>query len=438
MGTMTAQAVTRYVPDEYLTIQAAIDAAVYGDTVQVGAGTYFENITLANGVRLIGEVVGVDPNNTIIDANNSGSVVTSLDCDPNTVLEGFTLTNGKGTWNMAMQSNGGGVYCLDSGLIIRNCTFSSNVAVLGRGGGIYCRGSSPKLINCTFNANYAYDGGGVFCGGESHPELVNCTFIANTADYGGGMSCVWGSNPSITGCTFTGNSADYGGGGISGGSDSNPSVTNCILWGNLPEQIAANASVTYSDVQGGWEGEGNIDEDPLFVSEANDDYHLQFGSPCIDAGDPNYIAEPEETDLDGNERIINGIVDMGAYEANPIEANLRMLPRVINRRNRMRYIFAIVRLPKEIERDDIESDEPLVLYPGEIEAKRQHILGGRGRRKSDVQILGFFDKADFTAAVPENGRVEVNVAGRVKTGRYFYGTDEIRVVDRRNGRSGRK
>jgi len=86
-------------------------------------------------------------------------------------------------------------------------------------------------------------------------------------------------------------------------------------------------AITYSDVQSGWPGEGNIYIDPCFVEPGywdvngvwvDGDYHLLPDSPCIDAGDPNYIAEPNETDLDGLPRVISGRIDMGAYEFNHI------------------------------------------------------------------------------------------------------------------------
>jgi hypothetical protein len=94
-------------------------------------------------------------------------------------------------------------------------------------------------------------------------------------------------------------------------------VVNCILWGNIPDGITTfgtAANMTYSNIQGGHAGEGNMDTDPLFVDAANGDYHLQAGSPCIDAGDNSAIPAGVIVDLDGNPRIINGIVDMGAYE----------------------------------------------------------------------------------------------------------------------------
>jgi L-ascorbate metabolism protein UlaG (beta-lactamase superfamily) len=154
----------------------------------------------------------------------------------------------------------------------------------------------------------------------------------------------WDSNLTLNNCTFRGNFADEVG-GIFASWDRSSILTNCILWGNTFPQIAGYTAVSYTDVQGGWEGQGNIDEDPLFadpgywgdgndpniVVEPNDpnavwvdgDYHLksQAGrwdpnseswvqddvtSPCIDAGDPNSSV--------GDEPMPNGgIINMGAY-----------------------------------------------------------------------------------------------------------------------------
>jgi hypothetical protein len=110
-------------------------------------------------------------------------------------------------------------------------------------------------------------------------------------------------------------------------------ITNGILFFNEALQIRGSSppAVTYSDVEGGWAGYGNIDIVPLFVdagywdsnatpTDTNDDfwvdgdYHLLEGSPCIDAGKPGPITEPDRVDLDGRPRVINNRVDMGAYE----------------------------------------------------------------------------------------------------------------------------
>jgi len=104
-------------------------------------------------------------------------------------------------------------------------------------------------------------------------------------------------------------------------------ITNCIFWqnknlagNNNVEQIRDDNSIIeafYNCIQGGTDlsnGEGNIGSDPLFLELDLKDYHLQTGSPCIDAGDPDYEPEADERDLDGHPRINSGRIDMGAYE----------------------------------------------------------------------------------------------------------------------------
>jgi hypothetical protein len=112
-------------------------------------------------------------------------------------------------------------------------------------------------------------------------------------------------------------------------------VINCILWGDIPDEIAniGESVISFSDVQGGLpvgaiDGGGNIDLDPMFVRPpdpgpdgtwdgVDDDYgylRLRSGSPCIDAGDPGFVPQPGETDLEGHARVLCSRVDMGAYE----------------------------------------------------------------------------------------------------------------------------
>jgi hypothetical protein len=137
-------------------------------------------------------------------------------------------------------------------------------------------------------------------------------------------------------CTIAGNSSLMG--KIlkyDGRAQESMQISNCIFAndGNeiYPGSIKSTINVSYSNIRGGWAGQGNIDEDPCFVlpgywdpngtpTDANDDfwvngdYHLKTESLCVDAGDPNYAAGPDETDLDGNPRVVYGIIDMGAYE----------------------------------------------------------------------------------------------------------------------------
>jgi len=101
-------------------------------------------------------------------------------------------------------------------------------------------------------------------------------------------------------------------------------MTNSIVWGNnyntITNMNGGYAFVTYTDVQGGYWGTGNININPMFTDTANDDYHLQSGSQCIDVADDSAVPEDIIGDMDGTTRIIDGNcdavarVDMGCYE----------------------------------------------------------------------------------------------------------------------------
>ena len=195
---------------------------------------------------------------------------------------------------------------------IINCTFSGNLCDFG-GGGMYNDYSNPIVESCVFfdNRTTILGGGGMYCGGDD-PTITNCLFIDNSAPFGGGMYNA-AANPLIDNCTFTNNRSNSWGGGMQNDAGAKPRVTNCILWGNTPDEISfsGTADVTYSDIQGGWAGIGNIDRDPKF---ADSEGRLSAGSPCIDAGNNDAVRSGITTDLDGNPRTINGNVDMGAYE----------------------------------------------------------------------------------------------------------------------------
>ncbi|GAJ03155.1 unnamed protein product, partial [marine sediment metagenome] len=215
--------------------------------------------------------------------------------------------------------------------------------------------------NCIINVNCSdHKGGGFY---TIKGQISNCIISGNSAsDYGGAMYLDYHS-PTLLNCTFSGNSASEGNSMYN--AESNPVLTNCILWDGWQGGIYNHYSapvITYSNVQGGWPGTGNIDADPCFIEpgywDANGvwidgDYHLLPDSPCIDAGDPNYIAEPNETDLDGKPRIIGGRIDMGAYEA-PIFAEARILPRTINLASKGKWITAFLWLPEDYNVADID------------------------------------------------------------------------------------
>jgi hypothetical protein len=212
---------------------------------------------------------------------------------------------------------GGGLYYYKSDTKILNCTFNGNFA--GLGGGLY-ESYTPHpttITNCVISGNTTnYDGGGLYnCRGT----IRNCTIIGNSAaGAGGGLAR---GDAMIINCTITGNTAGIEGGGISCPYD-DPRIKNCIVWGNQPDELyTSTATVTYCDIEGGWEGVGNTDVDPEFVDEANGDYHLMWDSACVDAGDPEFVPEEGEVDIDGEPRVMGVRVDMGADEVGEKKAD---------------------------------------------------------------------------------------------------------------------
>jgi parallel beta-helix repeat protein len=210
--------------------------------------------------------------------------------------------------NNADSYGGGGIICYTSSPTIRGNTITGN-STRYYGGGIYCYYSSSPTIedNAITGNSTQYYGGGIHCHNYSSPSIRGNTITGNTAEKGGGIYCDY-SFPTIEGSTVTDNTAEVGGGIYCGGYQSSPTVLNSILWADsagVGQEIYldenTSITITYSDIEGGWEGEGNIAVDPIFVLHEHRDYRLLWGSPCIDSG------HPDSLDPDGTRS------DMGAF-----------------------------------------------------------------------------------------------------------------------------
>ncbi|MHC4497899.1 MAG: S8 family serine peptidase [Planctomycetota bacterium] len=303
------------VPAEYPTIGQAVDAAFDGDGITVADGIYtgeYNRDMNIQGKRLT--IISENgPQNCIIDCQVGGRAFRIYGPETSgTIIRGFTITNGRGV-------KGGAIYCERSSPTIDNCRIinCSSVGSLPDAGGLYfyyyC---DPVIKNCVISGNSGFRGAGIYFYKYCNPQILNCLITDNHAnDYGGGVGCKSNCSIYTANSTFSNNTASSGG-AIHNGTNSNVTVVNCILWENLPNQIwvPSTAAVTFSDVQGGYTGQGNIDQDPLFVNPANDDYHLQQKSPCFNSGNPATNPEPNEVDIEGDARIRYGRVDMGADE----------------------------------------------------------------------------------------------------------------------------
>ena len=262
--------------------------------------TIIDNYFVGNRASGGAGAISCAQSNAIIErnviANNSARHGGGIECSYSNPSINHNIIMGNTADNY-----GGAFYLEQSNPVISNNLIIDNSVLLdnGRGGGIYSILANPSLYNNLIIANFTAGnngyGGGIFCRNSTYLYLANNTIIGNSASYyGGGISCL----------------------------ESVPTIINTIVRDNsalIESQIGVYPGpplITYSNIQGDWEGEGNIDVDPLFRDSENGDYHLMstacgdlYDSPCIDAGHPD--------SLDGLLDCMWGLgtilSDMGAY-----------------------------------------------------------------------------------------------------------------------------
>jgi Fungalysin metallopeptidase (M36)/Fungalysin/Thermolysin Propeptide Motif len=261
--------------------------------------------------------------------DNSYHVVVFNGSSNTTVLDGFTITGGYANFDPKRE--------------FTSSTSLISTATIETGGGILIQNAgSPIISNCTVINNAAVTGGGLFAGDASTPLVMACKFMGNQAGFGSAIYFLGGSNGTVNSTLMTGNKGLGGvynnssnpmftnvtiaaNGGYNGGifnANSQPVVKNSIIWGNATPFNDTQSIITYSVVQGGYSGVGNLSADPKFVSQTPEglspntsgDYHQQATSLVIDRGNNGTILITDR-DLDGNlRRYMSGTVDMGAYE----------------------------------------------------------------------------------------------------------------------------
>lgn len=315
-------------------ITDAVNACVSGHSVVISDGVYrlAQYVEVPNGVTIRG-LNGRD--RTVLDGQSAGPCLMLY---AGGIADGLTLSNGQA-------GSGGGVY-FSGGGTLRNARIIKNASGMygggaylyrggtledsiimnntdyGSGGGGVCLDSGGLLRNCVVMHNSAYNGGGVYIR-SANPTVRNCVIAANTAQMlGGGLMAI--SQGTVENCTIVDNTATSISGGSGGGvhtANANLTMRNCIVFNNRAAGVLNNISTNLGTVtfqylctSPPW-GTQWLTNDPRFVNAAARDYRLRADSYCVNHG-TNLSWMSGAKDVAGNNRVINGAPDIGAYELN--------------------------------------------------------------------------------------------------------------------------
>lgn len=341
----TAQGETISIPDDFTTIQQGIDNAADNDTVLVDPGTYYENINFSGkNITLTSHYIFNKNSDFIFDTVIDGSTATNPyetstvifknNETGQAVLQGFTITGGGGTRWVDPQYpawtwfSGGGIFMYMASPTIRNNLITGNVVEnTGNydgisGGGLICFRGNPEISNNIVSYNEAGYGAGVvvdYSGAVIKNNIV--TYNSAGPSYGGGgFYCIGNDSEPIL---IENNTIVYNHSASNGGAirmySSTGWIANCIVWGNTQNSGGtihggASSTITYCDIDADVVGTGNINSDPLFADTL---YHLTEDSPCVDAGNPEFLFYDREDPTNPGFALFPAMGtitnDMGAY-----------------------------------------------------------------------------------------------------------------------------
>jgi hypothetical protein len=311
----------------YVPGNAPEDKFVVPDNVEIFGGfkgneTQRDQRNAKHRKTILSAYIDIDPIGYGVQSN------TIMHMGHNTRLDGFTLEAGKYH----------GINASNANFTVSNCTFmdqeqtainaaNGNVTIQGCDiyncgyQGIYhsANGSALSVLNCKIYNNQK---DGIYA--ENAAVQISNSLIFRNGLAGGSQAC-YGinlQNPAagtlLRNNTIVANVKE----GIRTAGGNLPAVLNCIVWGNADSQLAgfhADQAAFNSCIQDCNEVNFNLNIDPAFaydpLGSGGTNFHLAFDSPCVDAGDPNSITDPNELDIDGEMRVYGGAVDIGADEA---------------------------------------------------------------------------------------------------------------------------
>jgi hypothetical protein len=293
--TQAAFAATINVPADQPTIQAGINAAVTGDTVLVAPGTYVENINFMGKAITVKSSGGAKV--TIIDGGAAAPVAAFVTQEGTTsVLGGFTLQNGVGTFQFGYQ--GGGVSISNASPTIKDNVIINNTA--GDGGGVGVSFGSPVMMGNTITRNSAQFGGGVAFVGASSAQMVRNTISRNTAGAGAAIELFAAANVFIANNKIVNNGPAGQGGGFYIVNEADEIIVENVIADNT----ASSGSQIYSLIPQSAKGFALINN--TIVSAPNG------------GADAAIIADGFNTNVLIENNIISAVGDNAALLCNPI------------------------------------------------------------------------------------------------------------------------